>query len=280
MPTTSKTCATSQQRRVAGTNLAAVRHIRETQETAMNGKILVHCAALLGAAALIAGCAPDDSERGGSDQARPGNGAQSRNGEAPNAAGRDTGGSIRPPTTTTSPAAPGAAPPAAGAPPAATPRLMARADIRPLGDNTARGIVEFQTAAGDSGPMTIHVMLMGLDAGPHGMHVHMGTDCEAPGEHLNPQSAPHGPANAASGARHLGDLGNVTADASGMVEEMLRDAMLGSDPSFIGKVLVVHKGQDDLSTQPDGDSGDPIACGVIEQAEQVISRGDDPNRAL
>jgi Cu-Zn family superoxide dismutase len=251
----------------------------------MNGKTLVHCAALLGAAALMAGCGPDSSERGG-NQIRPGNGAepgaQSRSDEAPNAAGRDTGGSIRPPTTTTSPAAPGAAPPAAGAaaPPAATPRLMARADIRPLGDNTARGIVEFQTAAGDSGPMTIHVMLMGLDAGPHGMHVHAGTGCEAPGEHLNPQNAPHGPANAASGARHLGDLGNVTADASGMVEEMLRDAMLGSDPSFVGKVLVVHKGQDDLSTQPDGDSGDPIACGVIEPAEQVISRGDDPNRVL
>jgi Cu-Zn family superoxide dismutase len=242
----------------------------------MNSRSPWHCAALLGAVALIVGCEPDTG-RSGANQSRPGDSALSRSesGQPPAAANRDSGGgSIRPPTTT-SPAAPGAAPP-----PAATPRLIGRADIRPLGDNTARGIVEFQTAAGGTGPLTIHVMLMGLDAGPHGMHIHMGADCAAPGEHLNPQNAPHGPANAASGLRHLGDLGNVTADASGMVEEMLRDAMLGTDSSFIGKVLVVHKAQDDLSTQPDGDSGDPIACGVIEAAEGVISRSGDQNRGV
>jgi len=158
------------------------------------------------------------------------------------------------------------------------PRLMARAEIRPLEDNTVRGVVEFQHAAVGSGPMTIHVRLMGLAAGPHGMHVHMGTDCAMPADHLNPQNAPHGPANAASGMRHLGDLGNITADASGMVEETLRDSLLGGDSSLIGKVLVVHEGQDDLSTQPAGDSGDPIACGIIEEAgEDVISRSDAPN---
>ena len=116
--------------------------------------------------------------------------------------------------------------------------------------------------------------------GPHGPH-HSGTDCAAPGAHLNPQSAPHGAANAGAAARHLGDLGNITADASGVVEEMLRDAQLGSDLTFIGKVVVVHKGQDDLSTQPGGDSGDPIACGVIEPAgEDVISRSGDANRGV
>jgi Cu-Zn family superoxide dismutase len=215
----------------------------------MNGRIPWHYAALLGAATLVVGCGPDASER---------------------RADRDAGGSIRPPTTTTSPAAPGAA-----VPPAVTPRLMARADVRPLEDNTARGIVEFQTAAGGSGPLTIHVILMGLDAGPHGMHVHDGADCAAPGTHLNPQNAPHGAANAGAGARHLGDLGNITADASGMVEEMLRDTQLGSDSTFVGRVIVVHKGQDDLATQPDGGSGEPIACGVIEPAdEDVLSRSE------
>jgi Cu-Zn family superoxide dismutase len=156
---------------------------------------------------------------------------------------------------------------------------MARAEVRPLADNTVRGIVEFQqAAAGSSGPMTIHVMLMGLAAGPHGMHVHMGTDCAMPATHLNPQNAPHGPANAASGMRHLGDLGNITADASGMVEETLRDSLLAGDSSLIGKVLVVHEGQDDLSTQPDGSSGPPIGCGLIEAAgEDVITRSDAPN---
>lgn len=242
----------------------------------MNGRFPWHCAALLGAVALVVGCQPDTPERSGANQSRPGDSASARDSaNSSAAANRDSGPSIRPPTTTTSPAAPGAA-----APPAATPRLMARADIRPVGDNTTRGIVEFQTAAGETGPLTIHVMLMGLEAGPHGMHVHMGTDCADPGEHLNPQNAPHGPANAASGARHLGDLGNVTADASGMVEEMLRDAMLATDSSFVGKTLVVHKSQDDLTTQPGGDSGDPIACGVIEPAEAVISRSGDQDRGV
>ncbi len=241
----------------------------------MNGRFPWHCAALLGAATLIVGCEPDTAERSGANQDRGDSSlARDEAGQAPSAANRDSSPSIRPPTTTTSPAAPGAA-----APPAATPRLMARAEMRPLGDTTTRGIVEFQTAAGE-GPLTIHVMLMGLEAGPHGMHVHMGTDCAEPGEHLNPQNAPHGPANAASGSRHLGDLGNVTADASGMVEEMLRDAMLATDSSFVGKVLVVHKSQDDLTTQPGGDSGDPIACGVIEPAEEVISRSGDDNRGV
>jgi Cu-Zn family superoxide dismutase len=239
----------------------------------MNGKMSWQCSAVLGALALLVGCAPDASDDTGANDGRPG--ALSRNEEGRAATDGDAGGSIRPPTTTTSPAAPGAAPP-----PAATPRLVARADLRPVADSTARGIAEFQAAASGEGPMTIRVMLMGLDAGPHGIHVHEGTDCAAPGEHLNPQGAPHGPANAASGARHLGDLGNVTADASGMVEEMLRDAMLGSDSSFMGKVLVVHEGQDDLSTQPGGDSGDPIACGVIEAAEDVISRSGSQDRGV
>ena len=242
----------------------------------MNGKIPWHCGALIGTVALLAGCSPDTPERSGANQSSPGDGAVARgeSAEAP----RDGGGSIRPPTTTPSPAEPGA--PAATAPPAATPRLMAHSDVRPLGDNTARGIVEFQTAAGGDGPLTVHVLLMGLDAGPHGMHIHLGTDCAAPGMHLNPQNSPHGPANAGAAARHLGDLGNVTADASGMVEEMLRDPLLATDMSFIGKVVVVHKGQDDLSTQPGGDAGEPIACGVIERAEDVISRAADQNRGV
>ena len=247
----------------------------------MDSRISRHCAALIGLTALVVGCERDTSERQGSARdgaalTRPGDSALARNdsGQPPAAANRDS--TVRPPTTATNPAAPGSA----AAPTA--PRLMARAEIQPLGDHTARGIVEFdQAPPGSSGPMTIHVMLMGLDAGPHGMHVHMGSDCMAPGTHLNPQEAPHGPANAASGMRHLGDLGNITADASGMVEEMLRDSLLGSDASFIGRVVVVHEGQDDLSTQPDGSSGQPVGCGLIEPAgEDVISRGPAPDRGV
>lgn len=233
-------------------------------------------AALIGVAALAVGCAPDSSERDvtaaspSGDDARPG--AEPRQ---PSAANRETT-PPRPSTAAPSPAAPGGA----AAPPAGTGQLVARAQIRPVGDSTVRGVVEFRSAA--DAPMTIDVMLIGLDAGPHGFHVHEGTDCMAPGEHLNPQGSPHGPANAAAGARHLGDLGNVTADASGMVDETLRDSLLGSEVSMtIGKALVVHQGQDDLSTQPDGSSGDPVGCGIIEAAdEDVLSRGDAPDRGV
>jgi hypothetical protein len=84
--------------------------------------------------------------------------------EAPAAANRDR--TVRLPTTATNPAAPAARQPY-GASTDGTGRDPAARD------HTARGIVEFeQPPPGSSGPMTIHVMLMGLDAGPHGMHVH------------------------------------------------------------------------------------------------------------
>jgi Cu-Zn family superoxide dismutase len=240
---------------------------------AMESRTSWRCAALIGAAALVAGCGPDTAEREPSAQTGP-DSSVSREPTEP----RDV--ATRPPTTAPNPAGPGSAAAPGAAP--AQPRLVARAEIAPVAGNTVRGIVEFQQAVGGSdGPLTIHVMLMGLPAGPHGIHIHTGSDCMEPGEHLNPLNAPHGPANAASGARHLGDLGNVTADASGTVDQMLRDSLLAGDSTFIDKALVVHMGQDDLTTQPDGSSGEPIGCGVIEAAgEDVLSRADDVNRGV
>lgn len=241
----------------------------------MDTRTLKLCTGLLGASAFLAACGPDAGERAATEQSRPGDSALSRNdtGQPPSA---DRDPTVRPPTSAPNPAVPGGA--AAPNADAAPPSLMARAEMRPLGDSTVRGIVEFQAAAGSDGPTTIDVMMMGLPAGPHGLHVHTGTDCAAPGDHLNPLDAPHGPANAAADMRHLGDLGNITADAAGMVDETLRDSLLHGDASFIGRVLVVHEGQDDLATQPDGGSGEPIGCGVIEEAdEDVLSRSDAPN---
>ena len=72
--------------------------------------------------------------------------------------------------------------------------------------------------------------------------------------------------------------GQVTRSA---VDETLRDSLLGSDMSFIGKVIVVHEGQDDLTTQPDGSSGEPVGCGFIEAAsEDILSRGPAPDRGV
>jgi superoxide dismutase, Cu-Zn family len=228
----------------------------------MDSKLGWRAAAWIGVATLFAGCAPDTADR---DIAITDDEPLARDdiGESPGIVDRG----IEPAPVTPAPGGVGAASPGqAGASPTDG-NLMARAEVRPVGDSNVRGVVEFYRPALDTGPARIDVMLMGLDAGPHGFHVHEGTDCMAPGDHLNPQNSPHGPANAAAGARHIGDLGNVTADASGMVDETVMDSLLG-DADIVGKVVVVHSGQDDLTTQPDGESGDPVACGVIEAAEE------------
>jgi Cu-Zn family superoxide dismutase len=104
----------------------------------------------------------------------------------------------------------------------------------------------------------------------HGFHVHETGDCSAPdaksaGEHLNPANAMHG--GPSTTARHLGDLPNVQSDASGKatISTIIAGATLhdGGANDLVGKALIVHAKPDDYATQPSGDSGDRIACGVI-----------------
>jgi superoxide dismutase, Cu-Zn family len=103
-----------------------------------------------------------------------------------------------------------------------------------------------------------------------GFHVHEKGDCSAPdatsaGEHFNPAAQPHG--DPRSTPHHAGDLLNVRSDAQGVAEidVDVPDLTLHSNsPTDIaGKALVVHAKPDDYSTQPSGNSGDRIACGVI-----------------
>ena len=91
------------------------------------------------------------------------------------------------------------------------------------------------------------------------------TPAGAAGGHFNPMNTPHGAPSDASGNRHVGDLGNVTADDQGMVNAEMLDSVIALDGSnsIVGKALMVHAGRDDLTSQPSGDSGARIACGVI-----------------
>lgn len=106
----------------------------------------------------------------------------------------------------------------------------------------------------------------------HGFHVHENGDCSAPdassaGGHFNPAGHPHGDQSAAAGARHVGDLGNLTADAQGNATIDLTDAMLmlhGAN-QIVGKAVVVHAKADDFG-QPAGNAGGRIACGLITSA--------------
>jgi Cu-Zn family superoxide dismutase len=131
---------------------------------------------------------------------------------------------------------------------------------------------EFELTASDGG-VSINGSLGGLTPGTeHGFHVHENGDCSAAdassaGAHFNPGNAPHGAPNAAQGERHLGDMPNLVADENGhsAVTASVQGATLrdGGPNDLIGKALVVHEKRDDYVTQPSGDSGARIACGVI-----------------
>jgi superoxide dismutase, Cu-Zn family len=111
----------------------------------------------------------------------------------------------------------------------------------------------------------------GLAAGSsHGFHIHETGDCSAAdaasaGGHFNPTGSPHGKAEA--GAHHAGDIDNIVADSTGVahVNAHLMGVSLGGGAAndIAGRAFVVHAAADDYATQPSGNSGARIACGVI-----------------
>ena len=110
----------------------------------------------------------------------------------------------------------------------------------------------------------------GLTPGSHGFHIHQTGDCSAAdaasaGGHFNPTNSAHGRAGTAT--HHAGDIDNILADASGVahVDVQLRGVSLGGSPTtdIVGRALVVHGAADDYQSQPAGNSGTRIGCGVI-----------------
>ena len=99
--------------------------------------------------------------------------------------------------------------------------------------------------------------------------MHEKGDCSAPdamsaGGHFNPGGKPH--AHHTKSDRHAGDMPNVKADASGNAKVVYETDLLstGSGPnSVVGKAVVVHRDPDDYTSQPAGNSGPRIACGVV-----------------
>jgi Cu-Zn family superoxide dismutase len=116
--------------------------------------------------------------------------------------------------------------------------------------------------------INISVSATGLEPGDRGIHVHAAGKCDGPkfetaGSHWNPAGAKHGLSNP-QGA-HSGDMPNLTVagDGTGKMEYMIRDAGLAEMLDADGAALVIHAGPDDQMTDPAGDSGDRIACGVF-----------------
>ncbi len=124
------------------------------------------------------------------------------------------------------------------------------------------------------GGVLIAVSLKGLPAGEHAFHVHAVGKCEPPftsaGGHFNPGNKKHG--LMAADGHHAGDMPNLHIPASGelAVEVMNGDITLekGKPNSLFdadGSALVIHANKDDYKTDPTGDAGGRIACGVVQQ---------------
>ncbi len=148
---------------------------------------------------------------------------------------------------------------------------IAVADIRPLGDTGVTGQAHF--VEGPDQTVTIGVQATGLTPGSHGIHVHEVGDCgtaEAPGGHFDPSGTRHGNPNESYTLHHAGDLPMITANASGqgkLTWETSNLTVSDGSRSFVGRSLVIHADADDYTTEPAGNSGTRIACGVIT-AEQ------------
>jgi len=135
----------------------------------------------------------------------------------------------------------------------------------------------------ENGAVRVTGVLTGLSPGAtHAFHVHETGDCSAPdatsaGGHFNPDGQPHG-SREAGGPHHAGDIPNQTADEQGNanVDQLLEGLEIASGGEFdiIGKAVIVHEGTDDYSTQPTGDAGGRIACGVITAGTLPPSDGD------
>ncbi|RMF61254.1 MAG: superoxide dismutase family protein [Calditrichaeota bacterium] len=143
------------------------------------------------------------------------------------------------------------------------------AQMNPTEGNEAHGTVTFTEV--ENG-IQVKAHLEGVPEGDHGFHIHENGDCadngKAAGGHWNPEGKPHGARDAAE--RHVGDLGNVTADANGVVDTTFVDSVITFDGpnSIIGKGVILHEKADDLTSQPTGAAGARIACGVIEWSKE------------
>ena len=124
------------------------------------------------------------------------------------------------------------------------------------------------------GGVTIAVRVTGLTAGKHGFHVHAAGKCEGPdfksaGPHFNPGGRKHG--HMSPEGAHAGDLPNLAVEATGKGEArfLARGLTLGDGPGTLfggqGTALVIHADADDEKSDPAGNSGARIACGVIEK---------------
>lgn len=148
--------------------------------------------------------------------------------------------------------------------------LKAVCVLSPTKDNKVTGTVDFIQ---EKDGVRVIANLEGLTPGKHGFHIHEKGDCSAPDGasakgHFNPAKHDHGAPG--SKMRHEGDLGNVKANSKGVAKYSYKDKtiVLEGKDSIIGKGVIVHAGEDDFKTQPTGNAGARVACGVIKLVKE------------
>lgn len=157
----------------------------------------------------------------------------------------------------------------------------ARAALNPVGDSGVSGTLAFTV---DNGAVRVTGSFTGLKPGAtHAFHIHEFGNCTAAdassaGGHFNPAAAAHGNREA-GGEHHAGDIPNQVAGADGVaaVDQRLEGLQIGGggELDIIGRGVIVHADADDYTTQPTGNAGGRIACGVIE-ADNAAPTSADP----
>ncbi|CRX38200.1 superoxide dismutase family protein [Estrella lausannensis] len=147
----------------------------------------------------------------------------------------------------------------------------AKALLEPIDGSNVKGVVTFIE---EKRGVKIIADFTGLTPGEHGLIIHESNACSGPGamdagRHFNPSKAPHAGPN--DSPRHAGDLGNVKADSKGKAHLERLDFVIRLDgpESILGKAIVVHKYRDDYISQPVGNTGAGLACGLIFPTESV-----------
>jgi superoxide dismutase, Cu-Zn family len=145
----------------------------------------------------------------------------------------------------------------------------AQAQLKPTAGNATTGLL---TVVQHAEHLSVSLHAQGVPAGLHGFHVHEHGDCSSAdgssaGGHFNPTKEEHGGPHAMH--HHVGDFGNVMADANGNVDFTIDIPLsqLTLDPAapnaLAGRSVILHAIADDLQTQPTGNSGARLACGVV-----------------
>jgi superoxide dismutase, Cu-Zn family len=151
---------------------------------------------------------------------------------------------------------------------AAASEPSARATLESRSGSTVTGTATFTELS--SGGVRVRVHVENAPAGTHGLHVHEKGDCSDPeaksaGGHFNPGGMPH--AGPMADKRHAGDLGNIEIGANGKGDLDVRTDLLtvkAGPNSVVGKAVIFHEKADDLATQPTGNAGGRLACGVVQ----------------